>query len=71
MGFQKLETDRLYPSAPFENNDLEQRLEKMLNDVKSFNNHIHNINEMVQYSKNRNKRSKNKYREKTKRKLQY
>ena len=28
-------TDRLYPSAPFENNDLEQRLEKKLNNVMS------------------------------------
>ena len=31
-------TDRLCPSAPFENNDLEQRLEKKLNDFNSFNN---------------------------------
>ena len=36
-------TDRLYPSAPLENIDLEQRLEKKLNDVNRFNNHIKNI----------------------------
>ena len=35
--------DRLYPSAPLENIDLEQRLEKKINDVNSFNNHINNI----------------------------
>ena len=39
--------DRLYLSAPFENKniDLEQRLEKKLNDVNSFNNHINNTKE--------------------------
>ena len=37
-------TDRLYPSAPLEKDtNLEQRLEKELNDVNSFNNHINNI----------------------------
>ena len=37
-------TDRLYPSAPFEKDiNLEQRLEKKLNDVNGFNNHINNI----------------------------
>ena len=38
-------TERLYPSSPFEkrNIDLEQRLEKKLNDVKRFNNSISNI----------------------------
>ena len=35
--------DRLYPSAPLENIDLEQRLEKILNDVNSFNNSFDNI----------------------------
>ena len=35
--------DRLYPSAPLENKDIEQRLEKKLNDVNSFNNSINNI----------------------------
>ena len=38
-------TDRLYHSAPLENknNDVEQRLEKKLNGLNSFNNHINNI----------------------------
>ena len=31
-------TDRLYPSAPLENIGLEQRLEKKIDDVNSFNN---------------------------------
>ena len=39
--------DRLYPSAPLKNIDLEQRLAKKLNDVNSFNNHINNIKEMI------------------------
>ena len=39
--------DRLYPTAPLENIDLEQRLEKKINDVKSFINHINNIKEMI------------------------
>ena len=38
-------TNRLYPSAPLENKkiDLQQRLEKQLNVVNSFNNSIDNI----------------------------
>ena len=37
----KQKTDKLYPSAQFEIRfDLEQRLEKKLNEVKSFNNSI-------------------------------
>ena len=43
--------DRLYPTAPIENFDLEQRLEKKINDVNSFNNHINNIKEMITFSK--------------------
>ena len=36
--------NRLYPSAPLEKYiDLEQRLEKKVNDVNSFNNNIINI----------------------------
>ena len=36
--------DKLYPSAPLlENIDLEKRLEKKINDVNSFNNHINKI----------------------------
>ena len=32
-------TDRLYPSAPLEDIDLEQRFEKKINAVNRFNNH--------------------------------
>ena len=55
--------DRLYPSATLENNDLEQRLEKKINDVSSFNNHINNIKEMITYFKDKNHKSKNKYKD--------
>ena len=54
-------TDRLYPSAPFENIDLEKRLEKKINDVNSFTNHINNIKEMITYFKDKNNKSKKKY----------
>ena len=53
--------DRLYPSAPLENIDLEQRLERKLNDVNSFNKHINNIKEMITYFKDKNNKSKKKY----------
>ena len=53
--------DRLYPSAPLENIDLEQRLEKKLNEVNRFNNHINNIKEMITYFKDKNIKSKRKY----------
>ena len=53
--------DRLYPSAPLENIDLQQRLEKKLNDVNSFNNHISNIKEMITYFKDKNNKSKKRY----------
>ena len=55
--------DRLYPSASFENkdSDLEQRLEKSINDVNSFNNHINNIKEMITYFKDKTNKSKKKY----------
>ena len=39
--------DRLYPSAPLQNIDLEQRLEKKLNDVNSFINSNNKIKEMI------------------------
>ena len=53
---------KLYPSAPLlENLDLEKRLEKRLNDVNSFNNHINNIKEMITYFKDKNNKSKNRY----------
>ena len=55
-------TDKLYPSAPLlENIDLEKRLEKKINDVNSFNNHINNIKEMITYFKDKNHKSKKKY----------
>ena len=55
-------TDRLYPSAPLEKDiNLEQRLEKKLNDVNSVNNHISNIKELITYFKDKNNESKKKY----------
>ena len=54
-------SDRLYPSAPFENNGLEGRLERKVNDGYSFNNHINNIKEMITYFKDKNDKSKKKY----------
>ena len=54
-------TDRLYPSAPLQQDDLEQRLEKKLNDVNSLNNNINNIKEMITYFKNKNHKSKKRY----------
>ena len=55
-------TERLYPSAPLlENFDLEKRLEKKINDVNSFNNHINNIKEMITYFKDKNNKSKKRY----------
>ena len=51
--------DRLHSSAPLEkDNNLEQRLEKKLNDVNCFKNHINNIKEMVTYFKAKNNKSK-------------
>ena len=43
------------------NFDLEQRLEKKLNDVNNFNNHITNIKEMITYFKDKNNKSKKRY----------
>ena len=55
--------EKLYPSAPLlENIDLENRLEKKINDVNSFNNHGNNIKEMITYFKDKNHKSKKKYR---------
>ena len=51
-------TYRLYPSAPLENIDLEQRLEKKINDVNSFNNSINNNKEMITYFKDKTNKSK-------------
>ena len=52
----------MYPSAPlFGNIDLEKRLEKKINDVNSFNNHINTIKEMITYFKDKNNKSKKRY----------
>ena len=57
-------TDRLYPSALLEKNiDLEQILEKKLNDVNSFNSSIKNIKEMITCFKDKNNKSKKRYKE--------
>ena len=54
--------DKLYPSAPLlENFDLEKRVEKKINDVNSFNNHINNFKEMITYFKDKNHKSKKRY----------
>ena len=53
--------EKLYPSPPLENIDLERRLEKKLNDVNSFNNSVNNIKEMITYFKDKNHKSKKKY----------
>ena len=53
---------KLYPSAPLlESIDLEKRLEKKINDVNSFNNHINNIKEMITYFKDKSHKSKKRY----------
>ena len=54
-------SDRLHPSAPLKNIDLEQRLKKKKNDANSFNNHISNIKEMITYFKDKCNNSKKKY----------
>ena len=53
--------DRFYPTAPLENDGLEQRIEKRLSVVNSFNNSINNIKEMITYFKEKNNKSKKKY----------
>ena len=53
--------DRLYPSAPLENIDLAQRLEKKVNDLNSFDNHINNFKKMIPYFKDKHNISKKRY----------
>ena len=53
--------NRINPSAPLENVVLEQRQKGKLNDVKSFNNYINNIKEMITYFKDKNPKSKKKH----------
>ena len=55
-------TDRIHPLTPLERNDLEQRLEKKRKDVKSFNDSIIIIKELILYFKRKNHKSKKKYR---------
>ena len=50
--------DRLYPTTPLENIDLEQRLEKKLDDVNSFNNSINDNKGIITYFKDKNNKSK-------------
>ena len=52
--------DSLHPSAPLENDDLEQRLEKRLSDFNCFNNSINNIKEIIPFLKDKNNNSKKK-----------
>ena len=53
---------KLYPSAPLlEKIDLEKRLEKKINDVNSYNNHIINIKEMITFFTDKNHKSKKRY----------
>ena len=54
-------TLRLHPSAPLENNDLERRLRKNLSDVYSFENSINNQKEIITYFKDKNNKSRNRY----------
>ena len=56
----EVKTENFYPSAPIENKkiDLEQRLEKKINDVNSFNNPINNFKEMITYFTEKNNKSK-------------
>ena len=54
--------EKLYTSAPLlENIDLEKQLEKKINDVNSFNNHVNNIKEMITYFEDKNHKSKKRY----------
>ena len=53
--------DRLYPSAPLENIDLEQRLEKKVKDVNKLNRFYENIKGMITYFEDKNYKSKKKY----------
>ena len=51
----------LHPSAPLENNDLERRLGKNLSDLYSFENSINNQKEIITYFKDKNNKSRNRY----------
>ena len=51
-------TEKLYPSAPLANVDLEQRLEKKFENVNSFINSFINFRETITYFKDKNHKSK-------------
>ena len=51
-------SNKAYPSAPLENNDLQQRLEMKRNDVNNFKNWNINIKEKITYFKDKNHKSK-------------
>ena len=54
--------DKLYPSAPSLGKiDLEKHIEKKINDVNSFNNHVDILKEMITFSKDKNNKSKKNY----------
>ena len=53
--------DRMYLSVPLEKNELEQRLEKKINDVNSFDNYINNSKEMITFFKDKHNKSKKRY----------
>ena len=53
--------DRLYPSEPFENKNLEHRQEKKLKDVHSFSSYISNIKKMNSDIRDEKQKSKKKY----------
>ena len=54
-------TERLYPSALLEKDDLEKRLEEKLKNVNSFNSHINSVKDRITYFKDRNNKSKKRY----------
>ena len=54
-------TLKLYPTAPLEKDDLKQRLEKKLNDVISFNDHISNNKEMITHFEDKNHKLRKRY----------
>ena len=56
-------TDRLYPTTPLEKDDLEQKVEKKLNDVNSYYYSNNDIKEMSTYFKDTNRKTKKKNKE--------
>ena len=54
-------TESLYPSAPLENKNLKQRLEKKVKIVNGYYDQINNNKEMITYFKDENNKSKKNY----------